>query len=217
MVFLGILLNGKCHKLMVPEDKVNSALQLINRICSKKKATVKELQTLAGTLNFLHKAIVPDHAFTRRIYNKYHSKINEKKLNPYHHISLDLEFRNDCSIWRQFLINQDSLCRPFIDLDEGRTDNTLSFFMDASKVKNLGFGCYFNKRWSFGQWEKNFIEQEDPSIAYLELYALCAGVFIWEQELANMRIVIFCDNESVIHMVNNSSSKCRTVCISCIF
>ena len=89
-----------------------------------------------------------------------------------------------------------------------RTDNTLSFFTDASTAKNLGFGCYYNKRWSFGQWE-NFIEQEDPSIAYLELYALCAGILIWEKELTNMRIVIFCNNESVIHMVSNSSSKCK--------
>ena len=134
MVFLGILLNGKCHKLMVPEDKVNTALQLINRICSKKKATIKELQIVAGTLNFLHKAIVPGRAFTRRIYNKYEAKINEKKLKSHHHISLDLEFRNDCYVWKQFLMNQYSFCWPFIDLDEERTNMKLK--INEKKLKS---------------------------------------------------------------------------------
>ena len=65
IVFLGMLFNGKTFSLMIPVDKVNGALHLIQRICDKKKATVKELQVLTGTLNFMTRAIAPGRVFTR--------------------------------------------------------------------------------------------------------------------------------------------------------
>ena len=42
--------------------------------------------------------------------------------------------------------------------------------------------------------EADFIENDQPSIAFLELYALCVGILMWNQELRNCRIVVFCDN-----------------------
>ena len=50
------------------------------------------------------------------------------------------------------------------------------------------------------------------SIEFLELYALCMGIFIWEEKLTNIRITIFCGNKSVRDMVNSTSSKCK-VCM----
>ena len=53
IIFLGIMLNSRKLVLMIPEDKVYKAIQLIDRLCDRKKATVKEVQSLTGTLNFL--------------------------------------------------------------------------------------------------------------------------------------------------------------------
>ena len=49
-----------------------------------------------------------------------------------------------------------------------------------------------------------------PSIGFLELYTLTASLQIWGQneKLVNTRVAIFCDNESVLHMVNKLSSSC---------
>ena len=50
-----------------------------------------------------------------------------------------------------------------------------------------------------------------PSIEFLELFALTAAVVTWCQKdtsLHNRRIKIFCDNESVMYMVNASASTC---------
>ena len=201
---------------------------MISCMCDNKKATVKDLQVLAGTLNFLNKAIVPGRVFTRHMYAKYAQKINENRtsrrvmsepddtetnkfrtqLKQHHHVSLDREFRNDCEVWKLFLLHQSAVCRPFLDLDHEVLVTTLGFFTDASRGKNLGFGCYYNLEWVFGQWEPNFIDTCKPSIAYLELFALCVGIFTWEKKLTNIRIRIFCDNQSVIQMVNNNTPKC---------
>ena len=214
MIFLGILLNGRNQTLLILEAKVNKAINLINRLCEKRKATIREIQVLTGTLNFLNKAIVPGRVFTRRLYAKAAGKMVSKQgvqLKPFHHVHLDLEFRNDCQVWKLFLNNQGYAARPFLDLSQNVAATDLSFFTDASKNENFGFGCYFRGRWTFGRWEPNYIKQFDPSIAYLELYALCIGIFAWEHcpDLNNKRILIHCDNESVVSMVNNMTSSCQ--------
>ena len=53
------------------------------------------------------------------------------------------------------------------------------------------------------------MEQCQPSIGYLELYALAAGILTWEKKLANMRITVFCDNKATVQMINNISSNCE--------
>ena len=91
MVFLGILLNGKMLMLGIPLEKKQKALQMINLFIDKKKATVLEVQSLCGYLNFLNKAIFPGRAFTQRMYSKYAEVINKvskvkSKLKNHHHV-----------------------------------------------------------------------------------------------------------------------------------
>ena len=213
IVFLGIWLNGKMLKLIVPQDKVTKALHQLNRILDKKSATVKELQQLTGTLNFLTRAIVPGRVFTRRIYAKYSGKENIQiaQLKQHHHIRMDKETKQDCHMWKLFLENQAAVNRPFMDFaDVEVTANILNFWTDASKNKIFGFSCVFGNEWTFGKWELNFIHKEDPSIAFLELFTLCVGVFTWQEnpKLNNTKVIVFCDNQSVVHMVNNMMAGC---------
>ena len=134
----------------------------------------------------------------------------QKLLKPYHHVRLDGEFKLDCKVWLQFLMNPE-LCqivnRPMIDMDlSSYTD--IRFYSDASKAKNLGFGCTFGNNWIFGQWPQLFIEQKDPRIEFLELYALVTGLLTWQDSLVNVRVMVFCDNIAAIHKVNNTTSSC---------
>ena len=81
--------------------------------------------------------------------------------------------------------------------------------MDASAIRSLGFGCIFDEEWCFKQWELGFIQQMNPSIEFLELYTLCIGIFTWIQKLNNKRIIVFCDNKTVVGMINNTTSGCK--------
>ena len=115
ITFLGMLLDGKNHTISIPLEKRTETLQMVHLFCDKKKATVKELQKLAGHLNFINRAVVPGCAFTRRMYAKFAGPLST--LKPYHHIRLDSEFKADCRIWISFLTELDSVVRPFIDLN----------------------------------------------------------------------------------------------------
>ena len=104
IVFLGVLLDGVNHCISVPDDKKCKALSLIHQAVDSKKVTIKFIQKLAGTLNFLNKAIVPGRAFTRSMYDKL--KIRDAQgnaLKQYHHVNLGAEFINDCRVWEIFL------------------------------------------------------------------------------------------------------------------
>ena len=45
-----------------------------------------------------------------------------------------------------------------------------------------------------------------PSIEYLELYAVTAAVLTWIHQFKNRRIILFCDNQSVVDMINLTST-----------
>ena len=133
-------------------------------------------------------------------------------IKPYHHVRLDREFKADCKVWLSFPKYQDT-CKvvncPMLDLNMFMKSETLKFYSDASAVEQLGFGSVFGSKWLFGQWETELIEKYNPSIEFLELFALCAGILTWQKELMNCRIIIFCDNMSVVNMINNNASKCH--------
>ena len=57
-------------------------------------------------------------------------------------------------------------------------------------------------------FELTLLDLYHPSIEYLELYALVAGILTWEFKLRNMRLFVKCDNQAVIAMVNSMSSTC---------
>ena len=88
------------------------------------------------------------------------------------------------------------------------TGEEVKFFTDSSRNFSLGFGGYCNKAWFQQRWD-SFTKDVNPSIKYLELYASTAGVLAWLHNFTDKHIVIFCDNHSVINMVNNTSSSCR--------
>ena len=216
VVFLAILINGISKTLSIPEEKRLKAVDWLRLCCENRKVTVKQLQSLAGLLNFLHRAIYPGRAFTRRIYAKISGRT--ATLKPHHHVRVDTELKSDCGTWLQFLQTNDmtNFCRPFIDLNKMITATDIKLFSDSSANLKLGFGGVYNSvEYFFGQWEVGYIKKSKPSIEYLELYAVCIGLTIWIHKFPNCRILLHCDNMSVVSMINKTTSGCRK-CMSLI-
>ena len=205
IVFLGFLLNTVTQRVSVPVEKIEKAKTLVQSILCQKKVTVREIQKLCGFLNFLCRAIVPGRAFTRRLY-AITAGVN---LKAHHHVYVKAENRSDLKVWLQFLDHPAVYSRPFMDFVNILTADELFFYTDSSKNADLGCGGICYKSWFVQKWNKQFILEKDPSIGYLELYAVTVGILNWVARFANRRIIIFCDNMSVMHMINKSSSSCR--------
>ena len=204
IIFLGLLIDMEHKCISVPADKVRKAQVLIAEILEKKskKTTVKELQCLCGFLNFLCRCIVPGRVFTRRLYAKFNSS-----MKPHHHISINSEMRSDLKLWQQFLLEPAVYARPFLDFTRVLTGKELDLFTDASGA--VGCGGIFGNKWFQMKWSPSLLAR-NPSIAFLELYAVTAAVLMWGTNFSNCRVCLYCDNQSCCAMINQMTSSCRS-------
>ena len=203
LVFLGLLIDTINAMVSIPEEKISKGKAMVQKMRNKKKTTLRELQELTGFLNFLNKCMVPGRTFTRRMY-QYGTNLTK----PHHHLPVNQELKMDLNMWWTFLNHASVYARPFFHFQEVYY-TPQQFSSDASRNPLLGCGGICNTDWYMQQWDYDFMEKYEPSINYLELYALTVAVKLWIGNFNNQNITIFCDNQSVIHMVNKGTSKCR--------
>ena len=208
-VFLGFLIDTVRQMIGIPMEKITKGINMLNFVLGKRKVTILQLQKICGFLNFLSRAIVPGRAFTRRLYG--HTA--GTKLKQHHHLNINREMRLDLTVWLEFLKHPAAYNRPFMDFSDILTADELNFYTDSSKNPDLGCGGYFNKDYFYIKWSKNFIVENDPSITYLELYAVAVALLSWGERLANTRSIIFCDNIGACAILNFMSSSCKNCMI----
>ena len=212
LTFLRMLIDTVNQTVSILSDKILKAKDLIGHVLTKRSMTVKQLQKICGFLNFLGRAIVPERAFTRRMYMKLQGPAD---LKPHHHIKVTKDIKQDLLMWNDFIHHPSVYCRGFMDFSEILTANDILMFSDASKNPELGMGGICNNFWMYQQWNKSFVVENDPSIEFLELYAVLATVLNWLHRFKNCRIVLFCDNQSIVHMINKTTSSCSN-CLNLI-
>ena len=165
----------------------------------KKSATLQELQSLIGTLNFACKVIPPGRAFLQRIIN-----LARGVSKPHHHIRLTNGFREDVKMWQIFLKDWNGTSLFLNSFWENSTN--LSLYTDASGT--LGFGGIFRTQWFQGKWlPHQTLTTKNISIDWQELYAIVVASYIWAPLWAQKRIVFYCDNQAVVSIINSKLSK----------
>ena len=212
LTFLGFLIDTVNQWILIPCKKLAKGLNMISNTLEKyhskkaanRKLTVLQLQKICGFLNFLGRAIIPGRAFTRRLY----SYLCNKNLQQHHHIRMKEEMMLDLQMWKEFLLHQETYCRNFMDFSKVLTYQDVQFAMDALRNVNLGFRGHCGTSWMQGAWN-SLIKKFQPSIEYLELFALVAGVIAWGERFSNRRILLRSDNLSICYMVNQTTSKCK--------
>ena len=205
LTFLGLLIDTINQCVCIPFEKVQKAVKLIESILDNKskKVTLDQLQKVCGFLNFLGRCVIPGRAFTRRLYTYTASD----KLKPHHHIRVNAEIRDDLSMWLTFLSHPTVFCRPFLDFSNVIVADEVDLYTDASG--RIGMGGICGSAWMYQLWDSAFIKKYNPSIEYLELYAVTAAVLAWIHLFKNKRIILFCDNQSVVNMINLTTTSCK--------
>ena len=209
VTFLGMLLDTIRQVICIPMDKLIKASNWVDYFLNKKnkKVTVLEFQKLCGILNFLCKCLVPGRAFVRILYVD--TTRNGKVLKPHHHIKITEENKLDLLVWKQFLLHPDShIYRPFME-SVSMNATQIDMFSDTSGNFKLGFGAFCGTEWTFGQQDSAFCSKYEPSIEYLELFGVLVGILNWIKLFRNRRIILFCDNQAVVNMINNSALCCK--------
>ena len=107
-------------------------------------------------------------------------------------------------MWKQFVVNWNgasfSLCSAWEESE------CLELHTNASGA--LRYGGFFRGKWFQGKWEPHQqLGQPEISIARQELFAIVVACHIWGESLQNKRIILNCDNESVVNIVNSKRSR----------
>lgn len=201
--FLGIVLDSSKMEARLPQDKLERLRDELKSWWQKKAATLVELQSLIGTLNFACKVIPPGRAFLHRMINL---TIGLKK--PHHHVRLPQEFFADLIMWQQFLESWNGkafFLNPFWE-----TSEDLALHTDASGT--LGFGGICGNSWFQGRWgQGQLLGQNGISIAWQELYAIVYACALWGEHWRQKMVLFNCDNLAVVHVINTKRSKCRDI------
>ena len=98
--FMGILLDSNKMEARLPVDKLTRIQEALGQWTTRKSATLQELQSLIGTLQFACKVIAPGRPFLQRIIH-----LTKGIKFPHWHIRLNSGFRKDISMWQHFLQN----------------------------------------------------------------------------------------------------------------
>lgn len=129
--FLGLGIDTVSRTIFIPENKVTELLEKINIALSCKKVTVKKLQSLAGSLAFVVKALPSGRAFCRRVY----AALAEGKKS-FNFIRISKVNRLDLEMWVEFLAKFNGL-NPFPSLT-GKMTRHSNFIQIAQVQKGVG-------------------------------------------------------------------------------
>ena len=97
---MGIVLDSNKMEACLPVDKLTRLQAALGQWANRKSATLQELQSLIGTLQFACKVISPGHPFLQCIIH-----LTKGIKFPHWHIRFNSGFRKEISMWQHFLQN----------------------------------------------------------------------------------------------------------------
>ena len=195
LYFAGIELDSVSFEARLPLDKIDKCLSLIASFLTRKKLTLKEIQSLTGMLNFACSVVVPGRAFLRRLID-----LTVGVHSPYHYVRISREVKADLKLWQSFLTGFNG--RSFFLEDFWDSSDKLELFTDAAG--SLGFGAIFGRKWCYGKWPDNWLHQ---NIAILEFYPIVLSLYLWGHHMQNRCILFLTDNEALVYVINKQSCK----------
>lgn len=128
LIFLGIEFDTANMVMRLPSEKLNELKQKITSCINKAKVTLRELQSLIGSLNFACQVIVPGRAFCRRLID---ATCDVRK--PHHKIRLSRGMKEDLRIWLLFLSRYNGTTMFLEQFWSSNSD--LELFTDSARGK----------------------------------------------------------------------------------
>lgn len=200
--FFGITIDSNSMEFRLPVDKLLRIKSLLEKLLSKQKTTLKELQSLLGLLVFTARVIPMGRVFSKRLY-----MASRGLKSPSAHMRLTRPLKKDLKIWYEFI------CRfngHAIWQDDFILSESLQLFTDSAG--SVGYGVYFNGHWSIGSWLVAWQDADfTKNIVLLELFPVLVPLVLWVELFQNKHIILSSDNKGVVLTINCLAPKSEPV------
>ena len=192
LVFLGIELNSINNTLTLPETKLKETLSLLEWFRGRARASKKQLQRLAGKLNWACRVIRGGRSYLRRVLDL----LNSIKL-PFQKAKLGHEFCADIEWWLKFMT-------MFNGVNMQKMGGTHTVHIDAC---NKAAGIAFNGDWLYVNWELDWPEAASLHINYKEVLSFVLAARRWGHLWSNTSVPVLTDSECAKYILRKGSTK----------
>ena len=199
--FLGLEIDTDDMTVRIPQEKVAEIITKINGLMLQKKTTLRDLQSLIGSLNFVCRAIKPGRPFIRRLIDA-----TRGVSKPNFRIRVTREMKSDLNMWLVFF---DQFNGISVFNDKLWVSNAhIQLFTDSLGKRRNGFGTCLGNQWAYAKFPDSWYQRDMlGDITFLEFFPILVSVYIWGNQLRNKKIIFRCDNKSVCHIINSLTSK----------
>ena len=229
LTFLGLELDSQRMEARLPASRRESLHQLMiawgrkkeeaaerrrlkgRRIGSTKTqpeaaaASVHELQSLTGLLNFACAVVRPGRFYLRRIIN-HTMRVSAISRSRSALFPISASVWADIEWWRDFLGQWDGVSLLY---EREWTDAPrIELFTDAC---NVGYGASYGREWFAGRWTSDELDaalrNTRISMPFLELRALVTAAATWGKRWTGKKIIFRCDCMPVVQAISRCSSR----------
>ena len=193
LTFLGVELDSQEMCARLPAKKLQELKQELAAFGRRKRANKRQLQSLAGKLNWAAMVIIGGRVYLRGILNTINSMkraTDRTRLPP--------ELVEDIVWWQSCMnhFNGKSIIR-----DE-RAIETL--YTDASVE---GAGAFYNNDWVYLNWSRDMPIWSDLHINMKEILAVVIGCLRWAACWENKTIYVMTDNTVTVSVINRGTCR----------
>ena len=139
--------------IRIPQEKLEVLKADLIFYSKQKRITLKNLQSLVGSLNFFGKAIRSARAFNRRFYD-----LTMKAKKPHHFIKLNAETKADMHMWLYFLESFNG--KTYFPESSWTDSDVLELFTNSAGSVAMGCGAYFSGQLVHFSWPETWIESD---------------------------------------------------------
>ena len=193
LTFLGILIDTVSLRLSLPSNKLDLLQSEIKAFMLKKRASKRQLQQLAGRLNWACKVVFGGRTFLRRVLN-----LMNTLATPASQCRLTLEFYRDMAWWNEFLETFNGEC----DFTDSRP--VTDIYTDACE---FGIGAVFHNDWFYSNLLVDLPEFAFLHINFKETLCIIIALLHWAPSLRNKKIIIHSDNTTAVSIINKGTAK----------
>ena len=202
MVFLGIEVNSILLIMRIPGEKMSEILELLQFWTNKTHCSVRELQSLAGPLNFASRCVKSGRIYLSRILNFLRTMNNVGTYRIPRDTQLDILW------WKEFfpLYNGVSL---MMNSEWTEADQLI-----ASDSCLTGGGAYTNNQFVHFQFPE-IVLKKCKHINQLECVTLVVAIAKWAPLFRCSKLLVNCDNQVTVQCINSGFSR-NKVLQSCL-
>ena len=186
--FLGVTFNAIEGMMEVSPDRIDELKILLASWLDRRVCSLHDLQSLVGKLQFVAACIRPGRVFISQLLNtlqRHHGnrgKIVKKKL------------KKDVHWWLVFLPQYNGVSVTWM-----RQFYCPNKVLSADASERAVGGYWTSKQYWYTRTPTCWRE---VNIAYMELWAIIISLRVWGPCISGCRIVMKCDNESVVNVLN---------------